>query len=965
MANYVGGEEDDASISRTILAEACSKGDYELADQLIAAGSDPVTSRAGYFSWSPLHYAAKQGKLSFAQMLISQYGCHPMVEDKEGRTPLHVACQHGQLEFARYLVKQKRCDVHYGDVEELIPLYHACGWLSECTNEQALSVAKFLISSAKCDPGTRDVNGKDGVLHASEKGFISVLKYLIEDRHCDVGVVDYRGNNPIHLAVSFSNNYDVVKYLIGLGKLDLGSVNSKSNNLLHMAAIANSSLDICKLIVESVDSSTLESLVEAKNFKDETPLDMARPELLRYLLTRHRVKDDQFYKKYAASLGIKQPASAAVKIVVIGDEAAGKSTLVRSLMKESSSFSSSFSLSFSTHSQPASPTVVEQKTSAMAISDHKSKQFGEVKFHDLDGKLEAQYIHNVVLPHIVQPQSSIFLLVIDFSKSSKDISASLSHWLEFVQRVLKGQAEKAKIVLVASHSDNVKSEIKYQEPRSPRDKLKQLVFEDSSSRYEFLSRILMDCHKSESSGVNMLRKVLTTQCDLMRSGKNLPFLHSCLLTFIKKSFDASSLVSLQSLQSAVESYVVEDGIVYDLRYFVSDDARILVPLLEDLHQSGHLMFMKNEGEVTRSLLVPNVSQLCSELAEAFGGTGMTLGHARNQHGLLTTSSFDSHLLAQDSRDTLNALTHLNLAVTGPEMSSRFAMISAEDQQLYYCPSFLLNSPPNNMWDVKSSYNFHFGWRLERSGPTARLSMHYVHLLFLQLFSFATSLTRIKHFAGWELGLHFEFDLSHIEFLVELCDNLSAVVFIMRSKELTIECIKYRSEIVRIIRDSFKEYYGNGMSLEFIMDPYHSHRYPLMPRECLTLFSIDQVWHSIQKRKGTVLSTDDISLTVEELLTFEPLWSMSSDSLDLLQKVDHSDAISRDCWTYLADSISTEESGMMGKMFHVSNAESISPSGLQSALNSRQTYRDVLQILYNFTVIDLSLFHPQSINQSSS
>ncbi len=99
-------------------------------------------------------------------------------------------------------------------------------------------------------------------------------------------------------------------------------------------------------------------------------------------------------------------------------------------------------------------------------------------------------------------------------------------------------------------------------------------------------------------------------------------------------------------------------------------------------------------------------------------------------------------------------------------------------------------------------------------------MHYVHLLFLQLFSFATSLTRIKHFAGWELGLHFEFDFSHIEFLVELCDNLSAVVFIMQSKELTIECIKYRSEIVRIIRDFFKEYYGDGMSLEFIIDPYH-------------------------------------------------------------------------------------------------------------------------------------------------
>ncbi len=95
-----------------------------------------------------------------------------------------------------------------------------------------------------------------------------------------------------------------------------------------------------------------------------------------------------------------------------------------------------------------------------------------------------------------------------------------------------------------------------------------------------------------------------------------------------------------------------------------------------------------------------------------------------------------------------------------------------NQQLYYCPSFPLNGSPNNMWDVKSSYNFYFGRRLERSGPIARLSMHYVHLLFLQLFSFATSLTRIKHLlvGSWDCILSL-INLSHIEFLVELCDNL--------------------------------------------------------------------------------------------------------------------------------------------------------------------------------------------------
>ena len=412
MASYLAGDDDDeedSTTSRTILAEACSRGDYEFAKELMASGSDPVTSRSGYFNWAPLHYTAKQGKLDFAQILITQYNCHPMVEDKEGCTPLHVACQHGQLEYSRYLIKQKRCDVHYGDVEDLIPLYHACGWLSECTDEQALTMSKFLISSAKCDPYTRDINGKSGVLHASEKGFVSVLKYFIEECHCDVSVVDYRENNLLHLAVSFSNNFEVVKY-------------------------------------------------------------------------------------------------------------------------------------------------------------------------------------------------------------------PLHHWLSFVSRVAKGRS-KPNVIVVGSHSDIVKSEIKFHDTRSPRDKLKQLSLGSDSSDYEFVTKLLLDCQKSESSGMNMLRKHLTTQCELIRGNGELPFLTSCLLAFIKRGYDSTSMVSLQTLISAVESYVIEGRVVYDLRYFISEDAHILVPLLEDLDKSGYLLFMKNEADLKRSLIIPDVAQLCSELAESISSSG--------------------------------------------------------------------------------------------------------------------------------------------------------------------------------------------------------------------------------------------------------------------------------------------------------------------------------------------------------
>jgi len=969
--NYASDEEEeeDGITSRVRLAEACSRGDYEQAQQLMASGLDPVTSRAGYFNWCPLHYTAKQGKLDFARVLISQYDCNPMVEDKEGRTPLHIACQHGQLEYVRYLVEEKRCDVHYGDVEDLMPLYHACGWLSECTDEQTLAIARFLVLEAKCDPNIRDCNGKNGVLHASEKGFVSVLKFFIEECGCDVSIVDYRENNALHLAVSFSNNFNVVKYLLSLGKLDSCATNNKANSLFHMVAIANSDLDICRLIVKAMDPHTLQTLVVAKNFKDETPLDLAKSDFLRYMLSRNEVKDDNYYRKYLSSLGLKQPGSEAIKLVVLGDQNAGKSTLVKSLQKETSSFSSSFSLSFS-HSQSTSPTVKQQhQDDILAVSDHKSKFFGEVQFYDLSGSLQAQYVHEAVLPYVFQPHACVFLLVVDFSKPSRDIDTSLTHWLGFIGRIAKQKSQKAKVILIASHSDVVKTEIKFQDSRSPREKLKQLILKDDSLDYEIVFRVLLDCQKSESSGINMLRKQITGQCEDIRGvdGK-LSFLTSCLLAFIKRSFDTTSLVSLKSLIAAVDSYVVEKGTVYDLRYFVSEDPRVLCSLLENLCEHGHLYFTKNETDIDKSLIIPSISQLCSDLSEAIHGSHKSNSQRNAHHGLLTPSNFESGFFEHNPHDVLQALSHLKLAITHADMSSRLAMISAEDHQLYYCPSLLYNGPPKNIWDIKSTYSLHFGWVMEREdGSHSPLSLHFIHTLFLNLFSYVTSLSRVKHFTGWEHGLHFECFLNGMEFLFEFSKDCSALTFIMRSKDLTATSIKCRATLIQIVRDSFRDYYANGQHKELVMDPYNSQRYPVLPRECLTLFSSEQILRSIQSGRRNASSSDDVSMSVEELLTFEPLWSISGESLTLLLSSRQAGVVSSDFMLCLSDDITCDKSKLLGEMLQPATIPDHHLNHHHPNLpldgGSDHTYQGIIQLLKNFTIFDFSLIFCQKSNHS--
>ena len=940
--------------TRSLLALACSEGKFDRAKELLATGADPVRSRAGYFKWSPLHFTARQGRLDFAKVLISQYNCQPMVEDKEGRTPLHIACQHGHLDYVRYLVKQKRCDVQYGDVEDIIPLYHACGWLSECTDKQALAISRFLVSSARCNPKVIDMNGKNGVLHASEKGFLSVLKYFVEECNCNISAVDYRRNNTLHLAVSFSNNFDVVKYIIGLQKVDISSANNKNNNILHMMAIANSSLDVCKLILESTDSSTLESLLDGKNLLNQTPLDLARPELAHLLVSRYTVRNSQFYNKYALSLGMKLPNVSQLRIFVVGDTSAGKSTLIQSLQKETVSFSSSLSLSFSSHSQRSSPVVIEQ-AQLMVSTEFKSKLYGEVLFYDLKGSSESQYLQDVMLPHLIHPHLSVFLLVIDFSRPFKEVKSSFHYWEALLGRVCEEKIEKPKIILVGSHADVVKFYGKSHETKSSREKLKHLTIEDFSKDCEVITKVLLDCQRSESSGIHTIRKELSTLWEQTRDNNHLPFNGVCLLMYLRSNYGSSPAVCLETLIADVRAYVVEEGVVYDLRFFISDDTHTIVPLLDLLSDSGHLLFLKNEKYPSRSLIIPDIAHLFSELTQCVNCELKPIALKECHNHLLTSSNIERLFLDRDPQDMLHILSHLKLTVGNKGISKKLTTITT-DEVVYYCPSLLTNHPPNDIWDPRSEYKFNFGWRMEANQCNQNFSLHFVHSLFLQLFSIVISSTEVGQFSLWKHGLYFEC-LEGFEFLVDTLDGSKTVTLVMRSKECSAACIKYRSIITRTIRDAFRKHYNHDEPVELIMDPFYSRQYPLLPQECLTFFDSRQVHAKIRTGNTIVNSEDHALISIEELLMFEPYTSIGRNCFSDLLEVEHRDIVTNRFLNNLANVITKNNSdniNIVATMFSVDGGQTVTAESLRVALHSDPTYQNVIHSINNYSSLDSTL-----------
>ena len=85
------------------LLEACEKGDFETAGQLISQVQPGIGSAWDGNGWTPLHWACWHGDLTFVKTLVEDHSCDPKCKTTKersdnnvvaGTTPLHLACRY-------------------------------------------------------------------------------------------------------------------------------------------------------------------------------------------------------------------------------------------------------------------------------------------------------------------------------------------------------------------------------------------------------------------------------------------------------------------------------------------------------------------------------------------------------------------------------------------------------------------------------------------------------------------------------------------------------------------------------------------------------------------------------------------------------------------------------------------------------------------------------------------------------
>ena len=333
-----------------------------------------------------LYFAVEKGNLQEVRRLVEEEGEDPKRGmGLHGWTPLHHSASGGHLQVVRYLIEEQHCDPKCMDRDGWTPLHCSA-------SDGHLQVVRYLIEEKHCNPKCVDENGWTPLHYSARRGHLQVVRYLIEEQHCDPKCVDKYGCTPLHCA-SLNGNVEVVKYL---------------------------------LVVHHCDPN-------CKDKDGVTPLDLAvgDPATARELIK-------------AGAKSTSKPPQPPVKIFVVGNPSAGKSSLTKALQTETSALGAALS----SITGPRLVSDVEQKTAGIAPCQFTSRKYGHVIFYDFAGQQEYYASHAALLQNSISSSAPLFIIVVNLCDSEEDIKQKLVYWISFLANQCTSVTTKPHVIIV-------------------------------------------------------------------------------------------------------------------------------------------------------------------------------------------------------------------------------------------------------------------------------------------------------------------------------------------------------------------------------------------------------------------------------------------------------------------------------------------------------------------------------------
>ena len=606
-----------------------------------------------------------------------------------------------------------------------------------------------------------------------------------------------------------------------------------------------------------------------------TPIDLATSsELIRILLEKGATPTyDNMDKCFPDHLQ-KQPTDMAIKMFVVGNPDAGKSTLVKSIEKEAESFGSRLV------SQLTKVKGVDVKTAGVIPHEIITKSLGRVILYDFAGHKEFYASHDVLLRNSVGTSPSVVMPVIDVTGADDKVQDTIEYWLEFLNQQCYDGKSKPHLLVIGSHCDQISSF----DVTSRQGLIRSLLKSRNLKHFVCADPVMLDCRYAGRSAMTELRKSLSQICKQSRATEKLDFANHSFLVFLLDKFRRDPAIILASAEQALKVAVNRQ---LHWKFMKSHD---VLASCEALNKQGSILFISNHDHPKRSWIILDKAVLLSQVNGKLFAPEDFKEHQKiaNSTGVVPLSKLATVFPDLNQEMISQFLCHLEFCQEVTD-SSVLSLLQSEDtssnenERYFFFPSLVQLDTPDDLWQHSRNFDYYTGWILECLKAGQFLTPRFVQVLLLRLaFQFAlissfvstTSLTIRRRCSVWKNGISWA-NQSGGEAIVEIVDQKKVVV-LTRGKNLVkqpkLESVHLRSQILRTVMSTKNELCPAVEMKESVIHPEDAAEYPIDVTQAKCV-SIKYVAQTVKEGKELVVLDIRETLSLKELLHFEPYASM--------------------------------------------------------------------------------------------
>ncbi|CAG6021251.1 unnamed protein product [Menidia menidia] len=177
---------------------------------------------------TPAHDAAATGNLACLQWLLTQGGCRAEDRDSSGATILHLASRFSHHEVTEWLLKSGEVDTGACTDTGAIPVHYAA-------SKGDLPSLRLLLGHSPNVVNSQTKNGATPLYLACQEGHLEVVQYLVKDCGADPSIRANDGMTPLHAAAQMGHN-TVIVWLMSFTEISLTDRDSDGATAMHFAA---------------------------------------------------------------------------------------------------------------------------------------------------------------------------------------------------------------------------------------------------------------------------------------------------------------------------------------------------------------------------------------------------------------------------------------------------------------------------------------------------------------------------------------------------------------------------------------------------------------------------------------------------------------------------------------------------------------------------------------------------------